>query len=173
MEPKSRLNHSGHSGRFLLLGIALSIGLLYRELAAIYMPPATLPAIQPPSEMVDETGRAHQRPKRREDAELFEQALMAGLLRPDSTGQIAVAPADLPLRQRWANDHPDLLAPRGEEPDWLKDSWDEGVSRLHRALHFSASGRYVRQQIELFNARRPEFPHIQWQDGRLIWRDRP
>lgn len=173
MEPKSRLNQSGRNGIFLLFLVALSTGLLYGRLAALYAPAVTLPATRPQQpENADETGQAKS-PKRREDAELFEQALAAGLLRPDSAGRIAVAPADLPLRQRWANSHPDLLAPQGDEPDWLKGPWDDDVSRLHRALHFSASGRYVRQQIKLFNARRPEFPHIQRQAGRLIWRDRP
>lgn len=170
MEPQSKLNQAKRSGIFWFLLIALSIGLLSGRLAVLYAPAPS--AIQPPPETADETGLTPLS-RRREDAELFDQALRVGLLRPDSAGQIAVAPADLPLRQRWARDHPDLLAPRGGEPDWLDGLWDDEVSRLHRALHFSASGRYVRQQIEAFNARRPEFPHIQQRDGRLVWRDRP
>lgn len=168
MEPKSRLNQPNGLCSFLLA--TLSIGLLYGRLAVLYAP--TLPAAQP--ETADKTSLIERPARRREDAELFDQALRAGLLRPDSAGRIAVAPADLPVRQRWVSDHPDLLAPQGDdEPDWLDGSWDDEVSRLHRALHFSASGRYVRQQIEAVNARRPEFPHIQWRDGRLVWRDRP
>ncbi|HRZ06712.1 MAG TPA: hypothetical protein P5102_11285 [Candidatus Competibacteraceae bacterium] len=148
---------------------AVSIGLLYGRLAVLYAP--ALPATQP--ETADKTSPTEKTARRREDAELFDQALNAGLLRPDSGGRIAVAPADLPVRQRWASDHPDLLAPQSDdEPDWLDGAWDDEVSRLHRALHFSASGRYVRQQIEDFNVRRPEFPHIQRRDGRLVWRDR-
>ncbi|HOW76974.1 MAG TPA: hypothetical protein PK959_13775 [Candidatus Competibacteraceae bacterium] len=147
----------------------MSIGLLYGRLAVLYAP--ALPATQP--ETADKTSPTEKTARRREDAELFDQALNAGLLRPDSGGRIAVAPADLPVRQRWASDHPDLLAPQSDdEPDWLDGAWDDEVSRLHRALHFSASGRYVRQQIEDFNVRRPEFPHIQRRDGRLVWRDR-
>ncbi len=168
MEPKSRLNQP--NGIFSLLLAAVSIGLLYGRLAVLYAPAS--PAAPP--EIADKTIPTEKTVRRREDAELFDQALSAGLLRPDSTGRIAVAPADLPVRQRWASDHPDLLAPQGDdEPDWLDGAWDDEVSRLHRALHFSASGRYVRQQIEAVNARRPEFPHIQRQDGRLVWRDRP
>lgn len=168
MEPKSRLNQP--RGVFPFLLAALSVGLLSGRLAAIYAPPP--PAILP--ETPDKTRLAETPVKRREDAELFDQALKAGLLRPDGAGRIAVAPADLPVRQRWASEHPDLLAPRGDgEPDWLSGSWNDEVSRLHRALHFSASGRYVRQQIEALNARRPEFPHIQWRDGQPVWRDRP
>jgi hypothetical protein len=172
MEPKSRLNQSGRSGIFLLFLVALSTGLLYGRLVALYTPAVTLPVTQPRSKIVDETGPV-KLPRRREDAELFEQALMAGLLRLDGTGRIAVAPADLPLRQRWAKDHPDLLAPQGGDPKWLQDSWNDDISRLHRALHFSAAGRYVSQQIDLFNARQPKFLHLQWREGRLIWRDRP
>jgi hypothetical protein len=169
MEPKSKLNRAKRSGVFLFLGIILSVGLLYGRLAVLYAPvPLT---IQRPPEIIDET-RVTQRSGRREDAELFDQALVLGLLRVDRAGRIAVAPADLPLRQRWASDHPDLLAPPGEEPNWLDSPWDDEVSRWHRALHFSAAGRYVRQQIEAFNAQRPEFPHIQQRDGRLFWRDR-
>lgn len=167
MEPKSRLNQP--NGIFSLLLAAVSIGLLYGRLAVLYAP--ALPATQP--ETADKTSPTEKTARRREDAELFDQALNAGLLRPDSGGRIAVAPADLPVRQRWASDHPDLLAPQSnDEPDWLDGAWDDEVSRLHRALHFSASGRYVRQQIEDFNVRRPEFPHIQRRDGRLVWRDR-
>lgn len=162
MEPKSRLNVA------LLI---ISVGLLYGRLTALYAP--TPSGVQPQSEMADAAALVKPS-RRREDAELFSGALAVGLLRPDSqTGRIAIAPADLPLRQRWASDHPDLLTPRGDnEPDWLNGSWDDAVNRLHRALYFSASGRYVRQQIEAFNARRTEFLHLQWRDGRLIWRDR-
>ncbi len=92
-------------------------------------------------------------PPRREDAELFDQALAAGLLRPGDDGRIAVAPVDLPLRRLYAREHPELLAPRDGEPDWLSGVWDEAVRQLHRALHFGASGRYLRQQVEAFNSR--------------------
>lgn len=168
MEPKSRLNQP--NGICSLLLATLSIGLLYGRLAVLYVP--ALPAAQP--ETAEKTSPTEKTARRREDAELFDQALRAGLLRPDRVGRIAVAPVDLPVRQRWASDHPDLLTPQGDdEPNWLDGAWDDEVSRLHRALYFSASGRYVRQQIEAVNARRPEFPHIQWRDGRLVWRDRP
>lgn len=123
-------------------GVALLIlGLLSLRLAAIYAP---LP-VQPRS---DPVAAAH-----REDAELFEHTLAMGLLRPGTDGRIAVAPADLPLRRIFQRDHPDLLTPRYDEPDWLHGRWDDAGRRWHRALHFSAAGRYVRQQIELFNAR--------------------
>lgn len=168
MEPKSKLNEAKRSGVFSFLLMTLSVGLLYGRLAVVY---TSAPLATPPQpETVDETYLT-QRSRRREDAELFDQALAVGLLRVDRAGRIAVAPADLPLRRRWASDHPDLLAPQSEEPDWLDGSWDNEVGRWHRALHFSASGRYVRQQIEAFNAQRPEFPHIQQRDGRLVWRD--
>ena len=92
-------------------------------------------------------------PPRREDAELFDRVLTAGLLRPGEDGRIAVAPADLPLRRLYASKHPELLAPRDGEPDWLSGVWDEEIRTLHRALHFGAAGRYVRQQVEVFNSR--------------------
>ena len=92
-------------------------------------------------------------PPRREDAELFDRALAAGLLRPGADGRIAVAPADLPLRRLYASAHPELLAPRDGEPDWLNGVWNEEIRQLHRALHFSAPGRYLRQQVEVFNSR--------------------
>ena len=92
-------------------------------------------------------------PPRREDAELFEQALAAELLRPGADGRIAVAPADLPLRWRYAGEHPELLVPPDSEPNWLSGVWDEANRQIHRALHFSAAGRYVRQQVETFNSR--------------------
>ncbi|MDS4039582.1 MAG: penicillin-binding transpeptidase domain-containing protein [Candidatus Competibacter sp.] len=92
-------------------------------------------------------------PPRREDAELFERVLAAGLLRLEEDGRIAVAPADLPLRQAYARVRPELLAPRDGEPDWLDRPWNDEMRETHRALHFSASGRYLRQQVDAFNAR--------------------
>jgi hypothetical protein len=140
--------------RFALIpagAAALIVGLLYARLAAIYAPP---PA-QPRSEVVAAPPR--------EDAKLFERALAAGLLRPGADGRIAVAPADLPLRQIYQREHPELLTSRHKKPDWLDDRWDDASRRLHRALHFSAAGRYVRQQIEWFNARRSVAPgQAQW-----------
>ncbi len=118
-------------------------------------------------------------PPRREDGELFERALAAGLLRPDADGRIAVAPADLPLRRLYAKTHPDLLTPRDGEPDWLNGVWDESVRALHRALHFGAAGRYVRQQIEVFNSRQL-LAAVRWRpestttgDWRAEWGDAP
>ncbi|HAS52423.1 MAG TPA: hypothetical protein DCS21_12040 [Gammaproteobacteria bacterium] len=162
MEPKSRLNIA------VVLLIVASIGLLYVRLAMLYAP------LPPVSQLSSETTTGQSQSSRgREDATLFDQAMAAGLLRWERGGRIAVVPADLPLRHRWAREHPEWLTPHGAEPDWLECSWNDEVSRLHRALHFSASGRYVRQHIDLFNARQPEFPHIQQRDGRLIWHDRP
>jgi len=92
-------------------------------------------------------------PPRREDAVLFERALAAGLLRLGEDGRIAIAPADLPLMRIQARDHPEGLAPHETGPDWLNGPWDEAIRQTHRALHFSAAGRYVRQQVEAFNAR--------------------
>ncbi len=163
MEPKSRLNAG------IVLWVLTGVGLMYGQLATLYAP---LPVPQPLLKTaVGSAPEASLNP--REDAALFDQALAAGLLRLERGGRIAVAPADLPLRHRWAREHPELLAPRGAEPDWLASPWNDEVSRLHRALHFSPSGRYVRQHIDLFNTRQPEFPHIQQRDGWLIWRDRP
>ncbi len=92
-------------------------------------------------------------PPRREDADLFDRALAVGLLRSGEDGRIAVAPADLPLRRLYASAHPELLAPRDGEPDWLSGIWDGEIRALHRALHFGAAGRYVRQQVDVFNSR--------------------
>ncbi len=60
---------------------------------------------------------------------------------------------------------PEWLAPRHAEPDWLDRPWDDARRQLHRALHFSAAGRYVRRQIAIFNAQPPESPG----NGRLRW----
>ena len=118
-------------------------------------------------------------PPRREDAELFDRALAAGLLRPGADGRIAVAPADLPLRRLYAGAHPELLAPRDGEPDWLNGPWDERIRQLHRTLHFGASGRYVRQQVEAFNSRQL-LAAVRWRpestatgDWRADWGDAP
>ena len=155
------------SGRiFFLVAATLSISLLYGRLAALYAPSAP--------ESVSSAELAGPSAGPSEDAQLFAEALRLGLLRADGPGRIAVAPADLPLRRRWLLEHPDLLTPSGaDEPNWLDGPWNEEVSRWHRTLHFSASGRYVRQQIEAFNQQRPEFPHIQQREGRLVWRSRP
>ena len=118
-------------------------------------------------------------PPRREDAELFDQALAAGLLRPGEDGRIAVVPADLPLRRLYASAHPDLLAPRNSDPDWLRGAWDERIRALHRTLHFGASGRYVRQEVEVFNSRQL-LAAVRWRpestatgDWRAEWGDAP
>ena len=112
------------------VGVTLLIlGLLYLQLAAIYAP---LP-VQPRS---DPAAASH-----REDADLFERTLEMGLLRPGADGRIAVAPADLPLRQIFRREHPELLTPSRHEPDWLNGRWDDASRRWHRALHFSAAGR--------------------------------
>lgn len=92
-------------------------------------------------------------PPPREDAELFERALAAGLLRPSQDGRIAIAPADLPLRRVFAQTHPELLAPRDGEHDWLQGPWNDEIWQVHQALHFSGTGRYVRRQVAAFNAR--------------------
>lgn len=145
MEPIPKLNRASHRRivrpLLLVLFVASSVGLLQQRLAAIYARPGALPAIVARSS------------PRREDALLFDHALAAGLLRPGEDGRITIAPADLPLRQAYARANPELLAPRGGEPDWLNGFWDEDIRQIHRALHFSAAGRYVRQQIEAFNAR--------------------
>ena len=100
-----------------------------------------------------------------------DRALAAGLLWLGTDGRIGMAPADLPLRQLYARDHPDLLVPRTGQPDGLNGVWDDRVRQLHQTLYFSASGRYVRQQVEAFNARQPTFVHIRREGERLVWRD--
>lgn len=147
------------------LGVILSVGLLYGRLAAIYAPP-------PPSIPLASSQDAAP-PSNREDARLFEQALAIGLLRLGADGRIEVAPADLPLRRRYALDHPDLLTPDAGLPDQWGTIWDDSARQWHRALHFSASGRYVRQQVEAFNTRQPGFTSIQREGERLIWRTAP
>ena len=153
-----------NSIRFTLM-IILAVSLLYVRLAAIYAPltlSTRMTSHQP------EAATAYL-----EDARLFEQALAAGLLQLDAEDRIRVAPADLPLRQRYARDHPDLLASGAHPPEAWSKTWDDHVRQLHQRLHFSASGRYVRQQIQAFNARQPGFAHIQREGERLIWRNAP
>ena len=169
METLPKLNSASRHRKFILIRFALvitvSVGLLQVRLAAIYAPPAPstrLTSNQP------EAAAANL-----EDARLFEQALDAGLLQLDAEGRIRVAPADLPLRQRYARDHPDLLASGAHPPEAWSKTWDDHIRQLHQRLHFSASGRYVRQQIQAFNARQPGFAHIQREGERLIWRNAP
>lgn len=144
MEPIPKLNRERHRRRIgpplLAFFVAASVGLLYRQLATIYARPVVVSAMP-----------ANLSP-RREDAELFEQALAAGLLRLEADGRIAVAPADLPLRQIYARAYPALLVPRADGPDWLGGAWNDDIRGIHRALHFSAAGRYVLQQVQAFNA---------------------
>lgn len=145
MEPIPKLNLSSRPWIFsvllVVLFITVCVSLLYQRLAVIYTRPNALPKA------------AVKMPPPREDALLFEQALAAGLLRLKADGRIAVAPADLPLRRIYAATHPDLVVPRAADFDWLDRLWDERTSQLHRALHFSAAGRYVRRQVEVYNAR--------------------
>lgn len=167
MKPLSKLNDAAqrrglHPAAFVL-GVALSIGLLYGRLAAIYQPSASPIALS----------RDAAPPTRREDAELFERALAAGLLRLGADDRIAIAPADLPLRRLYARDHPDLLTPGLHPSDELNRAWDNDLQQLHRALYFSASGRYVRRQVEAFNARQQAFIPIQREGERLVWRSAP
>ncbi len=166
-----KLNGATHQRWFnplrLAFGMVLSAGLLYGRLEAIYAPPLPAPSTRLAS------SRDAPPPLNREDARLFEQALAAGLLRLGREGRIEVAPADLPLRERFARDHPDLLVSAAERPDERIGTWGEPVRQLHRRLYFSASGRYVRQQIEAFNARQTEFTPIMRDGERLFWRDAP
>ena len=153
MKPIPTLNRgAGRPGQWLALGIILSIGLIYGQLAMIHTRPVARPVALPT-------------PPPREDADLFAQALAAGLLRRNADGRIAVAPADLPLRHIYQRDHPEWLTPRRAEPDWLTGPWNDAVRRLHRALHFSPAGRYVRQRIALFNTRRIDAVSV----GPLQW----
>lgn len=167
METLPKLNSASRRRKFIVirfaLVITLSVGLLKARLAAIYAP--STPSIRQ-AENQEAASSAT-----REDARLFEQALAAGLLQLDAEGRIRVAPADLPLRQRYARDHPDLLASGAHPPEAWSKTWDDRVRQLHQRLHFSASGRYVRQQIQAFNARQPGFAHIQHEGERLIWRN--
>lgn len=145
MKAIPKLNRSGRRRwgglSVMVVFAAASIGLLQWRLAAIYARPTAVALAAPASP-----------PSRQEDAKLFAQALAAGLLRPETDGRIMVAPADLPLRQTYAREHPELLAPHSGAVDWLAGAWNEDSQRLHRMLHFSATGRYVRQQVEDFNA---------------------
>lgn len=170
MEMLPKLNNTSRHREFnsirLALVVMLSVGLLYAWLAAIYaLPPTLSTRLSSNQDAVS--------PSSREDARLFEQALAAGLLQLSIDGRIRVAPADLPLRQRYARDHPDLLVPGIRPPAAWSKAWDDHVHQLHQRLHFSASGRYVRQQVQAFNARQPGFAHIQREGGRLIWRNTP
>ncbi len=169
METLPKLNSVSRHRKFILirfaLVITLSVGLLQARLAAIYAPPA------PSTRLISNQPEAAA--ANLEDARLFEQALAAGLLQLDAEGRIRVAPADLPLRQRYARDHPDLLASGDHPPEAWSKAWDDRIRQLHQRLHFSASGRYVRQQIQAFNARQPGFAHIQREGERLIWRNAP
>ncbi len=119
-------------------------------------------------------------PSPREDAELFERSLATGLLRLGEDGRIAIAPADLPLRRAFAHVRPDLLVSGDGEHDWLDRPWNAEMQRLHQALRFSATGRYVRRQVATFNARqllaavrwRPENSDLSG-DWRADWKEVP
>jgi len=173
MKPIPKLNRAGHRRRagplLSALCIAASVGLLCEQLAAIYSrPPAVSPTAAP-------AGWA----PRREDARLFDQALAAGLLRQEADGRIGVAPADLPLRRAYALTYPALLVPDADESSWLDGPWNDDSLRVHRALHFSAAGRYVRQQVGAFNAGRL-LAAVRWRsdasapaDWRADWAEAP
>ena len=145
MEPILKLNRAGLSPLMRLLAAALfvlvSVGLLRQRLVAIYDRPYALPAPLLKS------------PPRREDMLLFERSLAAGLLRVQADGRIAVAPADLSLRQIYASAHPELLTPHVGEPDWLGMGWNEDIAQIHRALQFPAPGLWVREEVGLLNPR--------------------
>lgn len=147
------------------MGVALCVGLLQRQLAAIYARPKAV-AAAPAAPAAPGKPSA-----RREDARLFDRALVIGLLRPTEDGRIAVAPADLPLRQTYARTAPELLVPRADEPDWLDGVWNDEARRVHRVLHFGAAGRYVRQQVEAFNAGR--WTRIRRVGEKFSWWDEP
>ncbi|MCP5158221.1 MAG: hypothetical protein H6974_06695 [Gammaproteobacteria bacterium] len=169
----ARLDLAERCWMFPILLAVLSVGLLYGQLASLYAPPLAISPAPQDQATEDLDPEPLLSPRRREDAELFDRALTAGLLRLTEKGQITVAPADLLLRRIYQRDRPDLLVPRGDEPDWLNSPWNDEIRRLHQALHFSASGRYVRRQIEAFNTQqRPGLTHIQWRNGYLIWSDR-
>lgn len=175
MKPLPKLNSSAGQRSFnpipFVLGIILSVGLLYGRLTAIYEQAAIIPALP----IAPTPGQDAVLPPRREDADLFERSLAAGLLWLGTDGRIGIAPADGPLHQRYARDHPDLLVSGASPRYGSSHSWDQRVLQLHRALYFSASGRYVRRQIEAFNTRQQVFARIQIQQQgeRLIWRDMP
>ena len=171
MKPIPKLNRASRSWPVrwvsVTLFVAACVGLLQRQLADIYARPSALPAVS-----------AKPSPGR-EDALLFDRSLAAGLLRLGEDGRIAIAPADLPLRQAYARDNPELLAPRSDEPDWLNGVWNENVRQIHRALHFSAAGRYVRQQVEAFNSQ-AWLAAVRWQsfseekgEWRADWAEAP
>lgn len=157
MEPIPKLNRARWRllrPLLVALAVAAGVGSVRQRLAAIY--------VEPP---VGAKGPATaDREPRREDAKLFARATALGLLRLEADGRIAVAPADLPLRRAYARAYPDLLVPRADGPDWLAGPWNNEARRLHQALHFSAAGRYVRQQVEAFNARQL-LAAIRWRAG--------
>ncbi len=88
-----------------------------------------------------------------EDAELFAAATAAGLIRSGANGRIAVAPADLSRRLRFAHDNPEWLVPEAGA-SWLTLPWDDASQAAHRLLYRSPPGHYLHEQIDAFNARR-------------------
>lgn len=133
----------------LVVVVASPVGLLWQQLTTIYAQPNRPLASHAPIST------------RREDDVLFERAVAAGLLRLGKDRQIAIAPIDLPLRRHFALMHPTLVVPAQGECDWFDRVWDEQMRQLHRALYFSAAGRYVRQEIESFNANQQST--LRWQ----------
>ena len=63
---------------------------------------------------------------------------------------------------------------------WLDGPWNDEIQRLHQALHFSTTGRYVHRQVATFNARqllaavrwRPENADLNG-DWRADWKEVP
>lgn len=133
----------------LVAVMASPVGLLWQQLTAIYAQPNRPLASNAPVST------------RREDGVLFERAVAAGLLRLGKDRQIAIAPIDLPLRRYFALLYPALVVPTQGEFNWFDRVWDEQIRQLHRALYFSAAGRYVRQEIESFNANQQST--LRWQ----------
>lgn len=89
-----------------------------------------------------------------EDADLFAAAVADELFRLDADGQIATVPTDWPRRVRFAREHPEWLVDLPLETAWLRLPWSEEVQAVHRLLYNSVTGRYVRQQADIFNAQR-------------------
>nr|WP_315250701.1 penicillin-binding transpeptidase domain-containing protein [uncultured Duganella sp.] len=84
-----------------------------------------------------------------EDQALFEQLQAQGMIRLAASGNIEVAPRDLP---QWQAAHDDERA--AELSSWRQIKPGAATQKLFKRLYYQADGAYVRQQIDIYNSER-------------------
>ncbi|MYM34401.1 hypothetical protein GTP38_08630 [Duganella sp. FT94W] len=84
-----------------------------------------------------------------EDQTLFEQLQAQGLIRLTASGNVAIAPRDLP---QWQAAQTSERA--AELHGWQQVQSGPVTQKLFKRLYYQADGAYVRQQIDIYNSER-------------------